>query len=257
MLEGHEMKNLGIFIFAVLLVFWGCSKDIGPSSIGSTENGGSGEGGSMAAMTIVGNYMYRIAHGNSIEVYDISADSTAVQVRTVSAFDDMETLFPYGNYLLVGTQSGMLIYSISNGTNPTYVSRYDHVVSCDPVVAQGNYAYVTLRNGNRCNRGLTQLEVIDISDIQNPQLVKTVAMLMPHGLDADGSNLVVCEGPNGFKWMDISNPVNPVQKYFVTDVPGYDVISRGSTFILVGEKGLYQYKYGSGQPELLSYIPAQ
>lgn len=248
------MKNIIIFSIAALLMFMGCSKDVGPSSIGS-EGSTAGEGGSMAAMTIVGDYVYRIKGGNAIEVYDISKDSTAVLVKTIHYAEGLETLFPYGNNLLVGTQFGLLIFDISDKANPTYVSTYQHVVSCDPVVAQGNYAYVTLRNGNRCNRGLTQLEVIDISNLQNPTLVKTVPMLQPHGLDADGENLVVCEGFNGFKWMNITDPENPVLKHFETSVPGYDVISRGSTFILVGSEGLYQYQYGGSKPTLLSVIP--
>lgn len=254
MLEGRKMKNLMIVSVTALLIFIGCSKDTGKVA-NDTGSGSTGEGGSMAAMTIIKNHLYRIAGGNSIEVYDISNDSTAKMVNNIGGNTGLETLFPFGKYLLVGTQSGMLIYDISNGANPTFVSRYDHVVSCDPVVAQGNYAYVTLRNGTRCWRGLNQLEIIDLSNISQPKLVRTMPMLMPHGLDADGINLVVGEGQKGFKWLDISDPTDPVLKHFETSVPGYDIISRGSYFILVGAKGLYQYSYGSSKPELLSFIP--
>jgi hypothetical protein len=253
MLEERTMRNFMIFACAAILLFVGCSKEnVSPSSDGPD---GSGEGGSMAAMTIAGNYLYRIADGTTIEVYDISKDSTAILVNSIAAGSGIETVFPYKNYLLFGTQGGMLIYDISTPSTPTYVSTYFHVVSCDPVVAQGKYAYVTLRNGNRCNRGLTQLEVIDISDISNPQLITSINMLMPHGLDADGNNLVVGEGVYGFKTFDITDPENPVQKDFETKVPGYDVISQGSRFILVGSKGIYQYQYGSPKPVLLSTIP--
>lgn len=246
------MKNVAIFGLAIVLLMFSCSKDVSPSS---SDNSSTGEGGSMAAMTIVGNYMYRIAGGNTIEVYDISGDSTAKLVASVAAGNGLETVFPYKQNLLIGTSNGMLIYDISNGANPTYVSTYTHVVSCDPVVAQGNYAYVTLRNGNRCTRGLTQLEVIDISNLGNPTLVKTVPMVMPHGLDADGKNLIVGEGTYGFKWFDISNPTNPTEILFNKTVPGYDIISRGNSFILVGDKGLYQYEYGNKTLNLLSTIP--
>lgn len=246
------MRNVAIFSIAIVLFFFSCSKDVSPSS---TDNSSTGEGGSMAAMTIVGDYMYRIAGGNTIEVYDISGDSTAKLVSSINAGNGLETVFPYKQNLLLGTSSGMLIYDISNGANPTYVSTYTHIVSCDPVVAQGNYAYVTLRNGNRCSRGLTQLEVIDISNLGNPQLVTTVSMKMPHGLDADGKNLVVGEGTYGFKWFDITNPTEPTQILFDKTVPGYDIISRGNSFILVGDKGLYQYEYGNNTLKLLSTIP--
>lgn len=247
------MKKLMIPAVAFVLMIAACSKsvDVSPSSSGSS----TGEGGSMAAMTIVGNFMYRIAGGNTIEVYDISKDSSAALVNSIDAGNGLETVFPFGKYLFLGTTGGMHIYDISSGGNPVYVSTYFHLVSCDPVVAQGNYAYVTLRNGNTCNRGLTQLEIIDISNIQNPQLVKTVSMLMPHGLDADGKNLVVGEGEYGFKWFDITNPIDPKQILFENTVPGFDVISRGNSFILVGAKGIYQYEYGNNKLNPLSIIP--
>jgi hypothetical protein len=256
MLEGQPMKNLKSLVFGTFLVlfFLGCSKS--DSNMGSGNSGGStGEGGSMAAMTIVGNNLYRIAGGNTIEVYDISGDSTVTFVRNVNPGTGLETLFPYKNYLFVGTNMGMHILDISNGSNPVYKSTYEHVVSCDPVVVQGNYAYVTLRNGTLCNRGATQLEIIDISNVEAPYLLKTIPMLQPHGLDIDGKNLIVTEGNNGFKWFDASNPINPQQILFEKNVAGFDIISRGSEFILIGADGLFQYEYGNNSLTLLSKIP--
>ncbi|MBS3914863.1 MAG: hypothetical protein KG003_10210 [Bacteroidetes bacterium] len=247
------MKNLILISSAIVLLLFSCSKDKSMSS--DTGNSSTGEGGSMAAMTIMGDYMYRIAGGNAIEVYNISADSSAELATILNPGSGLETLFPYGKYLLVGTTSGMLIYDVTNGANPGYVSRYDHVVSCDPVVAQGNYAYVTLRDGTRCNRAANQLEVVDLSDITNPQRLTTIPMQQPHGLDADGDNLVVGEGSYGFKWFDIKDPVNPKQLKFENRVPCFDVISQGDHFIVVGSNGLYQYKYGTGTLEQLSVIP--
>lgn len=256
MLEGQPMRNLKSFLLGTALVvfFMGCSKSDSSSSF---DNGGgsTGEGGSMAAMTIVGDNLYRIAGGNTIEVYDISGDSTVSFVRNVSPGTGLETLFPYKNYLFIGTNNGMIIMDITNGSNPVYISTYEHVVSCDPVVVQGNYAYVTLRNGTMCNRGATQLEIIDISNIESPYLVKTIPMMQPHGLDIDGKNLIVTEGNNGFKWLDASNPTNPQQILFEKNVAGFDVISRGSEFILIGQDGLFQYEYGNNSLTLLSKIP--
>jgi hypothetical protein len=249
--------RLGRF-FVIAAIFGlsslGCNK--ADNSMGGGDSGGTtGEGGSMAAMTIVGDNLYRIAGGNTIEVYDISGDSTVSFVRNVSPGTGLETLFPYENYLFIGTNSGMIIMDITNGSNPVYVSTYEHVVSCDPVVVQGNYAYVTLRNGTLCNRGATQLEIIDISNVEAPYLLKTIPMLQPHGLDIDGKNLIVTEGNNGFKWFDASNPINPQQILFEKNVAGFDIISRGSEFILIGADGLFQYEYGNNSLTLLSKIP--
>ena len=60
----------------------------------------------------------------------------------------------------------MYIFNVASPENPQFVSVYSHVVSCDPVVAEGNYAYVTLRSGTNCNRGLNVLDVVDIKDFK-------------------------------------------------------------------------------------------
>ena len=67
----------------------------------------------------------------------------------------------------------MHIYSITEPESPNFVSTYQHVVSCDPVVVDDEYAYVTLRTGTTCAGWQNQLEVIDIQTLSNPQLVAT------------------------------------------------------------------------------------
>ena len=39
------------------------------------------------------------------------------------------------------------------------------MTSCDPVVVQGDYAFVTLRGGTECQGFSNQLDIIDISTL--------------------------------------------------------------------------------------------
>ena len=128
-------------------------------------------------------------------------------VRTISLSNGVETIFSKGSNIFIGTQMGMFIYEMSSDGNLSYVSEYEHVVSCDPVVADADYAYVTLRSGTWCEGFTNQLDLIDITDLTNPVLEKTFNMDNPHGLSIKGDNLYLCEGEFGLKTFDISDPM--------------------------------------------------
>lgn len=108
---------------------------------------------------------------------------------------------------------------------------------------QGNYAYVTLRSGTACRNVQNSLDIIDVSNPVNPRLVKFIQMLNPHGLAVDGTNLFICEGSNGLKSFDLTDPLNPIQREFINDVVSYDVIPTQKQLIVTGKNGIYQYDY--------------
>ena len=56
----------------------------------------------------------------------------------------------------------------SNPASPQLLSTYAHVNSCDPVVVEGDIAYVTLRSGNTCAGFTDQLDVINLQDPKKP-----------------------------------------------------------------------------------------
>ena len=58
---------------------------------------------------------------------------------------NVETIFPFKDKLFIGSQNGMFVYNINNADNPSLVGQFSHVQSCDPVIADDDYAYVTLR----------------------------------------------------------------------------------------------------------------
>ncbi len=76
---------------------------------------------------------------------------------------NVETVFIAEDMLYVGTSNGMHILSLANPSSPNFLSTYQHITACDPVVVEGDWAYVTLRAGNICGGTQNLLEVIDIA----------------------------------------------------------------------------------------------
>ena len=216
-----------------------------------------GVGGSMARFTAKDNVLYTI-DSYSLKVIDIADYENMLLSKTINIGWNIETLFPSGDHLFIGSQSGMLIYDISNTFNPTFVSDYQHVTSCDPVVVEGNYAYVTLRSGNLCGETSDQLDVIDISDLANPTLVKSYLMTEPYGLGIDNSILFVCDGGSGLKIYEASDILHIEDNIIATfpNIETYDVIPVNGVLMLIGDDGLYQYDYSElTNIKLLSTIP--
>jgi len=218
-----------------------------------------GQGGSMARFTIASNFLYCIDN-NDMNLVDISdARNPAIWNKLNIGFN-IETIFPYGDKLFIGSSSGMFIYDNSNPSSPVQISQYSHITSCDPVVVEGNYAYVTLRNGTRCQGFTNELQIIDISNLSSPSLVKTYSMYNPHGLGIDNGILFICDGDAGLKVYDATD-INTIDKNLLKhygSVQAYDVIplSSRNILIMIGLNGLYQYDYTNLEDiQLISEIP--
>lgn len=206
---------------------------------------GAGTAGSMARFMLNDRYLHLIAHPWMLKTVDIEKAAGMSIVDSINVSRDMETIFLLGSKMFIGTTTGMLIFDVTDATNPRYVSSYDHITSCDPVVADGDYAYVTLRTGTRCANGQNLLEVIDISSIENPYLVKSYPMYNPHGLGIDGNLLFICDGSAGLKIFDRSDPLDIINKKLAhyPDFFAYDVIPIDGVLMLIGEDGISQYSY--------------
>ncbi|MFV1885046.1 MAG: LVIVD repeat-containing protein [Balneola sp.] len=202
---------------------------------------GTGQGGSMARFAISGDYLYAVDNSDLVTL-DISSFTPSLNNKQNVGWR-IETIFPSQGHLFIGSQFAMYIYSIANQTSPSLTSVYNHLTACDPVVVQGNYAYVTLRDGSVCQRGVNRLEVIDIQDISNPREVAFYAMQNPHGLGIDGDYLFVSEGESGIKIMDAIDPLNMKLIRHITDIKTFDVIPFNDVLMVTGATGIVQYDY--------------
>ncbi|MEM9858531.1 MAG: hypothetical protein AAF843_14305 [Bacteroidota bacterium] len=218
-----------------------------------------GIGGSMARFALSGDFLYTI---DMDELQPIDVSTPAQMTTGTRTFIDwgIETIFPRGNVLFIGAQAGMHIIDINDPLNPTEISNYQHVRSCDPVIVDGDLAYVTLRSGTACQGFTNQLEVIDISDLSSPELLHVYAMDNPHGLGKDGDALFICDGDSGLKVYDASDASTIDQKQLAHygNIQAFDVIPLNDVAMMIGEDGLFQYDYSDLQNiKLLSHIQIQ
>jgi hypothetical protein len=224
---------------------------------GNGAKSNTGTGGSMARFTVYDNYLYAVDH-STLRLFDISSAQDPQERKEMYVGWDIETLFPYENRLFLGSTTGMFIYDLSDPSNPHYISSFWHASSCDPVVVEGDYAYVTLRAGNLCGDNTSELDVIDLSDLLSPKLLKEYLMEEPYGLGIDNGILFICDGDAGLKIYDAHDPLT-IDKHKLAaypDIHAWDVIPLGEVLIMIGKDGLYQYDY-SDPAEIteLSVIP--
>ncbi len=254
------MKRINFYIMMfLLLAFTSCSEDGDNSSVGDNTS----IGGSLASFVIRDNTLFTI-NDDALVSYDISnagsgitEESNYIANKSGARLISLETIFPYNNYLFLGAQDGMHIIDVSSAKSPKYISSYEHVTSCDPVVVQGNYAYVTLREGSNCSwRAVNELHVIDISDLTNPTEVKSLSMDRPEGLGVDGDLLFVCDNEK----LKVFNNANPSELEFLeihNNITAKDVIPYNNILMVMGNGELSQYNYSSGKLEFLSKISTQ
>jgi len=244
------MKKL-MTLFAISIFTFGCENDIGSSNNPS----GTGQGGSLARFAISDDYMFAV-NGTALKVFSLDNPEHPRLLSSTELGVNVETIFLRDSAtMFVGSTDGMFIYDVSDAPQINLLSSYRHVTSCDPVVANQNYAYVTLRSSDEdrfCNHSINQMEIIDISELRQPELMNTITMEYPIGLGLYGDTLLVCDG--GVKVFSIENPLNP---YLITtqkEIDAVDIIPYGRLMIIATSTGIAQYEYLNGKLNLLSEI---
>ena len=208
----------------------------------------TGVAGSMARFAIKSETLYAINNNFELKIFDIG-DEKIAQKDSVETLWGIETLFIYNNNLFIGSNNGLYIYDIKDADHPIYISEYQHVTSCDPVVVSGDYAYVTLRSGNNCFGNIDELNVVSLVDIKNPKLVKAYNMFNPHGLGIDDNVLFICDGSAGLKIYDATD-VTKIDENMIKqfeDINTFDVIPYNNVLIMTSTDGIYQYDYSDIQ----------
>lgn len=205
-------------------------------------SGSSGVNGSMSRFGIYQDYLYTIIN-DYINIFSLSGEKPTYITRNLLDVWEVETIFPYKEYLFMGTPAGMLIYSVKNPLNPQFVSSISHVYGCDPVVVEDDLAYVTIRSGNACGQDNDELFVIDVSDVENPKQLVSYTMTNPKGLGIENGTLFVCD--DGLKIFKVEDPqtimANLLKHY--TGMDGYDVIPYNNVLMMIADDGIYQYDY--------------
>jgi len=231
---------------------------------GSPKVNGNGNtfgiGGSMARFITYDDYLYALESTYKLKCIDIS-NTDQVEVKSEQTlWGNIETVFIADQHMYVGTSNGMHILSLDQPSFPNLLSTYQHITSCDPVVVEGDWAYVTLRSGNLCGGNQNLLEVINVSDKTDPVREASFGMKSPYGVGIDNDILFVCEGEFGLRVFDASDKQSIAQNK-IAEFPGihaYDVIPLGSFLLLIGDEGFQIYDYTNLEDiHLLGSLPVK
>lgn len=227
------MKKYSIIL--VLILVLGCDSDSNDNGLSSDNS--TGQGGSLARFTTFNDYLYTVDN-QDLNVFSIANNEQPVQVNEVPIGFNIETLFNYKEFLFIGSQNGMFIYSVNNPETPEFLSEAQHFTACDPVVSNLTHAFVTLHSDIGCGVTLNELQIYNVEDLQNPQLISTRNLTRPIGLGLYNDYLIVCD--DEVKIFNISNPEN-AQLVHNINRNAFDVIIQNNLLILVGDSGIYQY----------------
>ena len=222
-----------------------------------TDTGGnvSGQGGSTGRFTISGDYLYTVDQ-SSLHSISLADAEHPKEVANKPLGIYTETIFPYQNSLLLGTETGMFVFDLSDPASPQQTAYFQHIRACDPVVAENGFAYVTLNMANqRCTTGKNELQILNISNPSTPFWVTSVVLSSPLGLDIHNDTLYVCD--QGLRVFDVSNKLIPVEISYLGDIQAKDVIYLQGRLIVIAADGLYQYQQTVGGLQEISSIPIQ
>ncbi|MEL6140123.1 MAG: hypothetical protein AAFU67_00725 [Bacteroidota bacterium] len=214
------------------------------------SSGGSGEqvgiGGSLARFTIAAGTLYAVEETN-LKAFSLADPSNPAFSGTVNLQWGVETIFPYGDELYIGTNSGMHIMNIDDPLNPVRLSSMEHVRACDPVVVSNDKAYVTLRGGGPCGGFSNQLEIVDVANPSQPVRLATYPMSGPVGLTVADGKLFICEPDYQFNVYDLDDEgmlgdllSRHAELSYARDVIGLPWLDQ---LITIGSEGVDQLRY--------------
>ncbi len=224
------------------------------SNTSSPANNSVGVNGSMSRFAVQNNYLYTVSSYN-LSAINITNLTNPIVVSNKYIGWNIETVYPFKDKLFIGSQTGMFVYDISTPTTPVYVTQFRHARVCDPVIADSNHAYVTLHTeseGNASNSlisctggDINELDVLDVSNLSNVKLIKEYNMAQPKGLGKEGKTLVICDGKEGIKFYDATDPANLLLVKTIEISNAYDVICWNGIALVSAKNGLYQYQYSN------------
>lgn len=186
---------------------WGCGgcTTFSPEASAPTPQGG---GSSYAVFAIIDTFLYHVdVDQGSVVALSISRPESPQVLGKTPLGWDLETLFPNGRYLFVGSQTGMHILDREpDPVHLTYRGRFTHGRACDPVVVEDSLAYVTLRSGTTCGMSQDALLAVSIADPSLPRLLCSASPPTPYGLAVHGTYVYVGNGGQGLSLYESAPP---------------------------------------------------
>lgn len=234
-----------------------------PFVVDNTNSSSSGTpsfsgGGSLASFTLIDQYLYTLRSDDMLQIFSIDGTSNLLAPHSKVKVKQwgLETLFANdAGYLFIGSRTGMSIYDVTRPDTPAFISDFSHATSYDPVVMEGNAAYITLRSDS-AGWGEDVLLIVDIEDIRNPQLIKEKPMQEPYGLGIRDGKLVICDGRAGLKLYSVDENYTLAIKDNFTEIKPYDVIMLpDAKALVVGSNTFIQFDLSNDVFTKISEFP--
>jgi len=257
-------RFFSILFLGLVLLFSGCSMNDNDSAADSFSEIPGGQGGSWARFAVVQDYLMTVDTRN-LNIINIADLNNPQPVKSVGIGERIETVFARDNSLFIGSQEGMYIWDVSQPENPEQLSFMAHrqFVDCpersidlrDPVVVDGNIAYLTLKEATGCALGGlgSQLIVFDVTNLDVPQVIGQYPMTAPGGLATFGDWVLVCDNDQQIVIFDRTDPHN-LQEINRLDIPGYDIIPFTNSLLITAHDGFHQYELINGELQYVSSI---
>lgn len=242
---------LNLFLVILFVSLYSCSLDGVGNDFDSDSNSDSTTlSGSYANILKVGNFLYAINHSELTTFLKTEAGIDKISTQNVGFM--VENIFHADGVLFIGSQESMHIFTIDENGIPERKSETAYsdfagqdVGPCDPVIARGDLAYVTLSTtiSGPCSRliQVNQLRIYDVTDLSHPSLISQTEMENPKGLGLKDNYLFVCESNNGFVVYDISDSENPIKVNHVEGFKSNDLIVNGNKLLVVGPSEIRQF----------------
>ena len=228
---------ISLTAICVSLFTFSCSKD---SAANNMDSSGTGTGGSLARFTIVGDYLYTVDH-EVLKTYSLANPEEPALLSSVNVGWSIETIYPYEGNLFIGSQSAMYIYSLSDPERPQNIGAVSHVRACDPVVVNDDYAFVTVRAGTSCGGTVNALLIYDAINPDRAKQIASVPLKEPYGLGIKGNTLYICDGNDGLKVFDVTNPKSPAPLTYLDGYMFKDCIPYGDILVCMVSRGMVIY----------------
>ena len=107
-----------------------------------------------------------------------------------------------------------------------------------------------------CGGFENQLDIVDISNLNQPELIRTHDMVNPHGLDIDNGTLFICDGEAGLKIYNANDPQDLESIAHYRNIEVTDVFTVDNKLFAIGSDGFRLYDYSDlNDINLLSTIP--
>jgi len=200
-----------------------------------------GIAGSLTRFNVTGNYLYCIDN-STIHSFNIGQQKPLKQSDVPIGFG-IETIYSSNNNLFLGTTTGVLIYSLSNPALPAYINKMQHVRTCDPVITDGVYSFLTLRGGSPCGGFTNQMDVLDVKDLNNVSLIKSYPLNNPYGLGMDNKYIFICDDGYGVRIFDRYDIKNMVEKNKISVENPRDIIVLNQILLIMTDKNIVQYDF--------------